>query len=62
MSKNNCKPVLKESSDVLDLIRMQTGVGLIDSVSGSRALTAMVILGIILFSAFCYFLYKMAGA
>ncbi len=61
MKKQNSKPHLKESSSISDLFRMQTEVGLLESMSKSKALTIMVIAGILLFSGFFYFLFKMAG-
>ncbi len=61
MKKQNSKPQLKESSSISDLFRMQTEVGLLESMSKSKALTIMVIAGILLFSGFFYFLFKMAG-
>lgn len=60
MEQNNNKPKLKESNDPLDLVRMQTEVALLDSMSKSKTLTAMVIIGTLAFSGFFYFLYKMA--
>ena len=61
MKKQNSKPQLKESSSISDLVRMQTEVGLLESMSRSKALTIMVIASILLFSGFFYFLFKMAG-
>ena len=61
MKKQNSKPQLKESSSISDLFRMQTEVGLIESMSRSKALTIMVIAGILLFCGFFYFLFKLAG-
>ena len=60
MEQNNNKPKLKESNDPLDLVRMQTEVALLDSMSKSKTLTAMVIIGTLAFSGFFYFLYKMS--
>lgn len=62
MKKHTGRPALRESTDKLDLIRMQTEVGLIDSMLRSKTLTSIVIVGILFFSGFFYFLYKMAGA
>lgn len=46
----------------LDVLKMQTGVALIDSMLKSRTLSAVMVMGIALFAGFFYFLYKMAGA
>lgn len=62
MTKHGGKPTLKETTDKLDLIRMQTEVGLMDSMLRSKTLTSIVVGGILFFSAFFYFLYKVAGA
>ena len=62
MEQKTDKPKLKESNDNMDLFRMQTEVALLDSMSRSKTLTIMVILGIIAFGGFFYFLYKMAVA
>jgi hypothetical protein len=62
MTKHYSKPTLKESTDKFDLIRMQTEFGLIDSMLRSKTLTSIVVVGILLFTGFFYFLYKMAGA
>ncbi|QDG36839.1 hypothetical protein FJN13_10040 [Alteromonas mediterranea] len=61
MKKRDSKPQLKESSSISDLFGMQTEVGLLESMSKSKALTTMVIAGILIFSGFFYFLFKMAG-
>ena len=61
MVQKRGKPQLKESDDNLDLLRMQTEVALIDSMTKSKTLTIMVIVGVLAFSGFAYFLYKMAG-
>ncbi|WP_147302222.1 hypothetical protein [Thalassotalea euphylliae] len=60
--KTEHKPKLKESNDPMDLIRMQTEVGLFESMVQSKTLTVVVILAIVLFGGFFLFLYKMAGA
>jgi len=60
MKKQDSKPQLKDPSSISDLFRMQTEVGLIESMSRSKALIIMVIAGILLFSGFFYFLFKMA--
>ncbi|WP_010389728.1 hypothetical protein [Pseudoalteromonas undina] len=61
MEQKSGKPQLKESNDNLDLIRMQTEVALVDSMTKSKTLTIMVVVGALAFSGFAYFLYKMAG-
>ena len=61
MVQKRGKPQLKESDDNLDLLRLQTEVALIDSMTKSKTLTIMVIVGVLAFSGFAYFLYKMAG-
>lgn len=61
MDQKSGKPRLKESDDNLDLLRMQTEVALIDSMTKSKTLTIMVVVGVLAFSGFAYFLYKMAG-
>lgn len=61
MEQKSGKPQLKESNDNLDLIRMQTEVALVDSMTKSKTLTVMVFVGALAFSGFAYFLYKMAG-
>ncbi|MDO6568834.1 hypothetical protein Q4561_17310 [Alteromonas sp. 1_MG-2023] len=60
MDKYKNKPRLEESVNGLDLVRMQTEIGLIDSMLKSKALTAIVVVSILLFTGFFYFLYKMA--
>ncbi|REL35861.1 hypothetical protein [Thalassotalea euphylliae] len=60
--KTENKPKLKESNDPMDLIRMQTEVGLFESMAQSKTLTIIVILAIMFFGGFFFFLYKMAGA
>ncbi|WP_085297585.1 hypothetical protein [Cognaticolwellia mytili] len=61
MVQKRGKPQLKESDDNLDLLRMQTEVALIDSMTKSKTLTIMVIVSVLAFSGFAYFLYRMAG-
>ena len=56
------RPKLKESNDPMDLIRMQTEVGLFESMAQSKTLTIIVILAVVFFGGFFFFLYKMAGA
>ena len=60
MKKQSSKPQLKKPSSISDLFRMQTEVGLLESMSRSKALTILVIAGVLLFSGFFYFLFKMA--
>jgi len=57
MEQNNNKPQLKESDDNMDLIRMQTEVALIDSMTKSKTLTIIVLVGIASFAGFAYFLF-----
>ncbi|WP_338517370.1 hypothetical protein [Alteromonas gracilis] len=61
METKNSKRRLKESSGALDLFRMHTEVALIDSMLKSKGLTAMVLIGVVFFSCFLYFLFKIAG-
>jgi len=61
MEKQSGKPQLKESNDKLDLIWMQTEVALVDSMTKSKTLTIMVVVGVLAFFGFAYFLYKMIG-
>ena len=62
MHKNSTKPRLKESTDKLDLLRMQPEVALVSSMLKSKTLTTFVIIGVLGFATFFYFLYNMAGA
>lgn len=62
MHKKNTKPRLEESTDKLDLLRMQPEVALVSSMLKSKTLTAFVIIGVLGFATFFYFLYNMAGA
>lgn len=62
MEKQNAKRKLKESSGFSDLIKMQTEFALIESMLKSKTLTIMATVGTLLFSAFLFFLFKMAGA
>ncbi len=57
--KNN--PRIKEGVEPKDLIKMQTEVGLIESMFQSKTLTAIVIIAIILLGGFFMFLFKVAG-
>ncbi|MBO9492005.1 hypothetical protein J7384_16715 [Endozoicomonas sp. G2_1] len=56
--RNN--PEFKESSDKIDLVRMQPEIALLSSMQKSKTLTLIVIIGILGFAGFLYFLYKMA--
>jgi len=58
MEKNNSKPQIKESDDNMDLIRMQTEVALVDSMTKSKTLTVMVVVGTSAFAGFAYFLFS----
>lgn len=60
MDKYKNKSRLKESTDGLDFVRMQTEVGLIDSMLRSKTLTAIVVVSFLLFTGFFYFLFKIA--
>lgn len=60
MKQNSNKPKLKESNDIMDLIRMQTEFALLESMTKSKTLTVMVIVGLICLVGLYYFLYKMA--
>ncbi|MEC9261925.1 MAG: hypothetical protein VYD53_11340 [Pseudomonadota bacterium] len=56
------KAMNTNSEHHLALFKMQTEYGLIESMLRSKTLSAMVIVGGVLFAAFGYFLYRMAGA
>jgi hypothetical protein len=60
-SKSN-KSALKESFEPLDLLRMQPEVALLESMSQSKTLTAMIVIGAITYSGFIYWVVKMASA
>jgi hypothetical protein len=60
-SKSN-KRALKESFEPLDLLRMQTEFALLKSMTQSKTLTAMVIIGVTAYSGFIYWVVKMASA
>lgn len=62
MENKGKKPGLKESNDPMDLIRMQTEFALLKSMTQSKTLTAVVVIGLSLFAGFCWFLLKQAGA
>jgi len=53
---------LKESNDTLDLVRMQPEVALLESMFQSKLLTSMVVIGLLAFTGFLFFLFKVAGA
>lgn len=56
------KTMNTQSEDLHELIKMQTEFALIESMLRSKTLSAMVLVGVVLFAAFGYFLYRMAGA
>lgn len=47
---------------ILSGISVFSPSGLFESMKQSKTLTVMVIVGVVSFSAFIFFLYKMAGA
>ena len=61
MSTKNNNRRIKEGVEPKDLIKMQTEVGLIESMSQSKTLTAIVIIATILLGGFFIFLSKVAG-
>ncbi|WP_406667808.1 hypothetical protein [Gallaecimonas sp. GXIMD1310] len=61
MEQKGNKPKLKESNDPLDLLRMQTEFALLSSIFKSKTLAVMAIVGVLAFSGFGYFLFKMAA-
>lgn len=61
MSTKNNNRRIKEGVEPKDLIKMQTEVGLIESMFQSKTLTAIVIIAIILLGGFFMFLSKVAG-
>ena len=56
------KAMNTKSEDHLELIKIQTEFALIESMLRSKTLSAMVLVGVVLFAAFGYFLFRMAGA
>jgi len=56
------KAMNTQSEDLHELVKMQTEFALIESMLRSKTLSAMVLVGVVLFAAFGYFLYRMAGA
>ena len=61
MNNETNDPRIKEGVEPKDLIKMQTEVGLIESMFQSKTLTAIVIIAIILLGGFFIFLSKVAG-
>lgn len=61
MNNETNNPRIKEGVEPKDLIKMQTEVGLIESMFQSKTLTAIVIIAIILLSGFFMFLSKVTG-
>ena len=61
MNNETNNPRIKEGVEPKDLIKMQTEVGLIESMLQSKTLTAIVIIAIILLGGFFMFLSKVAG-
>lgn len=61
MNNETNNPRIKEGVEPKDLIKMQTEVGLIESMFQSKTLTAIVIITIILLGGFFMFLSKVAG-
>ena len=61
MNNETNDPRIKEGVEPKDLIKMQTEVGLIESMFQSKTLTAIVIIAITLLGGFFIFLSKVAG-
>ena len=61
MNNETNNPRIKEDVEPKDLIKMQTEVGLIESMLQSKTLTAIVIISIILLGGFFMFLSKVTG-
>ena len=61
MNTDSNKPKLAEDDELKELFRMQTGVGLVESMLLSKTLAAMVITGLLLFGGFFLFLFEIAG-
>ena len=61
MNNETNNPRIKEDVEPKDLIKMQTEVGLIESMLQSKTLTAIVIIAIILLGGFFIFLSKVTG-
>ena len=61
MNNETNNPRIKEDVEPKDLIKMQTEVGIIESMLQSKTLTAIVIIAIILLGGFFMFLSKVTG-
>ena len=61
MNNETSNPRIKEDIEPKDLIKMQTEIGLIESMLQSKTLTAIVIIAIILLGGFFMFLSKVTG-
>ncbi|WP_240920226.1 hypothetical protein [Pseudoalteromonas sp. SA25] len=61
MNNETNNPRIKKGIEPTDLIKMQTEVGLIESMFQSKTLTAIVIIAIILLGGFFMFLSKVTG-
>ena len=61
MNNETNNPRIKEDVEPKGLIKMQTEVGLIESMLQSKTLTAIVIIAIILLGGFFMFLSKVTG-
>ncbi|BED90001.1 hypothetical protein PspMM1_24690 [Pseudoalteromonas sp. MM1] len=61
MNNETNNPSIQEGVEPKDLIKMQTEVGLIESMFQSKTLTAIVIIAIILLGGFFMFLSKVTG-
>ena len=57
MDKKNIKTQFQEANDNIDLIRMQTEVELIESMTKSNTVTIMIIVAIVSFASFASFVY-----
>ncbi|MEJ2912379.1 hypothetical protein [Pseudoalteromonas sp. C12FD-1] len=61
MNNETNNPSIQEGVEPKDLIKIQTEVGLIESMFQSKTLTAIVIIAIILLGGFFMFLSKVTG-
>ncbi|KAA1161298.1 hypothetical protein EU511_07070 [Pseudoalteromonas distincta] len=61
MNNETNNPRIKKGIEPKELIKMQTEVGLIESMFQSKTLTAIVIIAIILLGGFFMFLSKVTG-
>lgn len=61
MNPEKSKPKINETVEPKDLIKMQTEVGLLESMFQSKTLTAIVVIVITLFGGFFLFLSKVAS-